>query len=105
MPDYKRTGQCPNTMSYYCTRDKDHEGPCAGVPVPDVIPAIAWLLEAKLEDGAPLYLNHIVNGGKPILTTDVEDAIRFSRKQDAQRIADDIKLTMGVLTPTEHVWV
>jgi hypothetical protein len=90
---------------WICGGKKGHKGPCAAYPADMVVPDIAWLLEAKLEDGAPLYLNHIVNGGKPILTTDVEDAIRFSREQDAQRIADDIKLTMGVLTPTEHVWL
>ncbi len=72
---------------------------------PRVVADIAWLLEAKLDTGAPLYVNHIINGGKPILTTDVDDAIRFSRREDAQRIADDIAIHMGVLTPTEHVWV
>ena len=102
MPDYKRTGQCPNTMSYYCTRDKDHEVPCAGVPVPDVIPDIAWLLEIKLDDN-PAYVSRVVNG-RPVFVSDVDAALRFSRKQDAESMKYDID-SSSILTATEHVWV
>src|ERR1035437_1129678 len=73
---------------------------------PQVGTDIAWLLGAKFDsDGAPIYLNHVINGGNAIMTTDIEDAIRFSRKQDAQRIADDIHAHFGLLTATEHVWL
>ena len=95
--------QCPATRTYYCTREPGHEGPCAGVVgSPEVVPEIAWLLEIKLDDN-PAYVSRVVNG-RPVFVSDVDAALRFSRKQDAESMKYDID-SSSILTATEHVWV
>lgn len=97
---------CPNHVTYRCTREDKHDGPCAGVVVtslePEVVEAIGWLLELKLDD-SPAYVSRVVHR-RPIFVSDVDEALRFSRKQDAESFMYDID-GGSILTPTEHLWL
>jgi hypothetical protein len=88
---------------WICGGPKGHDGPCAAYPADMVVPEIAWLLEIKLDEN-PAYVSRVVNG-RPIFVSDVNAALRFSRKQDAESMAYDIDHGLSFLTATEHVWV
>lgn len=56
-----------------------------------------WLIETKTADGAPCYW-----GGPSLWTTDHFKAIRFARKLDGERVAEDLD-TEGLVV-VEHMW-
>jgi len=61
-----------------------------------------WLIEKGASStAAPLYWN-----GDPVevgWTTDVDQAIRFARKLDAERVADGLLIIVAVRV-VEHRW-
>jgi len=72
-------------------------------PNPEVVADVAWLLESVLDGAKPLYI-HRVSYGRAIYTEDVDKALRFSRKQDAESMKYDIDSSI-VLTAAEHIWL
>lgn len=58
---------------------------------------VAWLIETKTRAGEPYYW-----GGPALWTTDHLRAIRFARKIDGERVAEDLD-TDGIAV-VEHMW-
>ena len=56
-----------------------------------------WLIETKTPEGVPCYW-----GGPALWTTDHLKAIRFARKLDGERVAED--LDVDRLVVVEHIW-
>ena len=66
---------------------------------------IAWLLEGKESTGKTIYFRGVndLTNHRDTWTTDVYDALRFSRKEDAERFKQNY-FKYAECYPAEHQW-
>jgi hypothetical protein len=62
---------------------------------------IAWLLESKFKAPQPSWWNGRPEGDGNQFTTNANEAVRFSRREDAERVA----ARMHMVRATEHKWL
>lgn len=65
----------------------------------------AWLLEGRLTEDGQTYIEAVPGTGHGLgWTTDPDDALHFSREEDAEGLAQAIPMPGEVMRIAEHSW-
>ena len=108
---------CKVPPGYKCLRYHGHTGPCAAFHIPhseytpepdEVVEEIGWLVETVI-NGITMYMScSEANQGFGWMT-DVNEAIRFARREDALRVGSRIAPKAGggnyTCVVVEHSWL
>lgn len=81
----------------------DYEGPLIAAKPPESqvgATGVYWLVESKFKSATPRWWNGKQDGDGVNVTADPNAAIRFARKEDAEKVAAG----MHMFHATEHVW-